>query len=334
MKLVVDAVYCKFGKISNNTLQMGEAGFVPEFTIPVTGLMLSPEQLNETMGDPLTWRSWYNHSPPALPKPCDWWAHSKGEFPIPDEFEGDWLEIQVTGDRILEFLGEEKGDKKTPAFRISKAVLTPLHGGNTEVKFHLHVRPGIGKENLVLQEHQHSEVRLSFSETKPQAPDNRQQKLELAPPEKSAKVASTDPTTSQPCPAVEGSETQEQSQETLGTQKSEPTSGSPSDAPLDGESGTATEGADECALDKPASENYDKGSEIRSPSGEVIALRSGAQIDAAMEERARKKKQREAARLLIENRNSDLNEFEKNLSRDIQEHQQRPPNLIDGTGGK
>jgi hypothetical protein len=183
VKLKVDGVFTKIAKISNNTLMQGDAGFESEFTLPFSGIMLDADQLNRTMGDELTWRCWYNHSPPALPKPCDWWAHSKGEFPIPDEYQGDWILIRVSGDRVIEFEAEQDAKGKSiPAFRLSKLVLTPRHGGLTEVKGNLHVRPGIGKENLLLQEHQHSTVMLSFSDTKPVPKDAKQVELPLEQP--------------------------------------------------------------------------------------------------------------------------------------------------------
>lgn len=328
MKLTVDGIFCKFMKISNNTLMMGSGGaFEPEFTIPVKGLMLSAEQLNQTMGDELTWRSWYNHSPPALPKPCDWWAHSKGAFPIPDVFEGDWLRIEVTGDRVLEFEADQpknKGDEKIPAFRISKIVLTPLHGGNTEVQFNLHVRPGISKENLILQEHQHAEVKLSFSQTKPSTVKQAQGSLDLEINPEPAKLTASD--TPRETGAAEGSATREHEPETEAKSQVAAKDGGPeSDAPRDS-------GHDETDFTtREPTEDYSKPRELPTPSGEVLHLPSVEQNDARLAEISRiKEARRHAAMLLTSRRNDDLKEFEKGLEEKVAEHQDRPSNVIDG----
>lgn len=192
MKLSIAGMIVRFGKISNNTLMIGGNNFETEFTIPLSGLMLDRWQLNAAMGDITTWDCWYKSPTEGkVAAPCDWWTHSNGEFPIPDEYQGDWLLMALPGDKVLEFFADEpeetdgkksKKAKRKPAFRLTKIVLIPRHGGLTEVKASLHVRPGLGKENLILQERQHSEVKLSFSETKPTPKDATQVEMPLEQP--------------------------------------------------------------------------------------------------------------------------------------------------------
>lgn len=185
MKLSIDGAICRIGKISNNTLKLGDGKFESEFTIPFEGIVLMRDQLNDALEDTRAFDSWYETSVGKPAKPCAWWLHSKGEFPIPDDHEGKWLHIQFTGGQVIEFSetdGKSEKDKKTPGFRISKIVFVPNFGGLTEFKGSFHVRPGLGRENLLLQEHQHREVKIWFGQTKPVEKDSRQESLPLEPP--------------------------------------------------------------------------------------------------------------------------------------------------------
>lgn len=339
MKLKVDGVFTKIAKISNNTLMQGDSGFESEFTLPFSGIMLDQDQLNRTMGDELTWRCWYNHSPPALPKPCDWWAHSKGEFPIPDEYQGDWILIRVSGDRVIEFEAEKdsKG-KPTPAFRLSKLILTPRHGGLTEVKGNLHVRPGIGKENLLLQEHQHSTVMLSFSDTKPVPKDAKQTELPLEQPaepkaepvsfgaaiaqyhrqraETEAKLdgvtGSIEADNLAQTTAVEGSEAVTPETETQAEPKM------PEDASVAsvGQVGEIVDN-DPLGIGVPAEGFANR----ESQNGEVVSLAAQRQIERAT------KRARDRAAVSA----SNLEDFERRVKEDLEKHTTRPDGVIDGT---
>ena len=157
--LKLDAMICRFGKISNNLECHGD-DYVTEFNIPVSGVMLTAEQLNDFIGDPYCDKSWFNTTKAKLKEPMAWWE--RGDFRLKDSLEADACTVKVSGDRQLEF---ERKDE-LPACRISRMTLRPQVGGMTELSFQLQVRPGIGKTNLILQEHQNREVRLTVGDAK------------------------------------------------------------------------------------------------------------------------------------------------------------------------
>jgi hypothetical protein len=167
----LDAVICRLGKISNNLEKHGDED-VTEFNIPVTGIMLSAEQLNAFIGDPHCDRSWFN-TKGSIREPMPWW--SRGNFRLKDKFEANVCAIKVSGDRELAF----EPEKDLPACGIGKIRLKPQVGGFTEMSFQLQLRPGIGKENLLLQEHQNREVRLTVSESRVAQNRGKQQDLPL-----------------------------------------------------------------------------------------------------------------------------------------------------------
>lgn len=169
--LNLDAVICRLGKISNNLEKHGDED-VTEFNIPVQGVLIPAGQLNALICDPHCDRSWFN-TRGSIREPMPWW--SKGAFRLDDKFEAGVCTITVSGDRELEF----KPEKELPACRISKIRLRPQVGGMTEVSFQLQVRPGIGQENLLLQEHQNREIRLTISKSEIARARGKQEELPL-----------------------------------------------------------------------------------------------------------------------------------------------------------
>lgn len=169
--LNLDAVICRLGKISNNLEKHGDED-VTEFNLPVSGVMLSAAELNAFIGDPHCDRSWFN-TRGSIREPMPWWA--RGAFKLDDKLDAAICTIKVSGDRELEF--EPK--KELPACSISKIRLRPQVGGMTEMSFQLQVRPGIGTENLLLQEHQNREVRLTISKSEVARARGKQQELPL-----------------------------------------------------------------------------------------------------------------------------------------------------------
>lgn len=154
------------GKIANNLENHG-GEWVTAFTVPITGLTLTKDELNDFLRDKYAHASWFE-TKRDLVQPMAWWGGES--FAISGSFEAEELRIEVTGERVCEFTAEEPADPDdpddvgTPACRLSRIELTPLVGGLTELRFHLYLHPGVGKTNLMLQEHQHREVRVTLLE--------------------------------------------------------------------------------------------------------------------------------------------------------------------------
>lgn len=168
---------CHFAKIANNLRTIG-AQEEPEFTIPCEGLMLTPGELDEILGQ-YTHRSWFELRG-GVWEPCAWWSRVQGYVAIDAAFEAEYCAIYAGGRKIEFELIEDGEAGDIPAARITRIRLRPHVGGMTEMCFHLHVRPGLGESNLLLQEHQNREVRLTLGETRMANPKGQQQELPLS----------------------------------------------------------------------------------------------------------------------------------------------------------
>lgn len=157
---------CRMGKIANNLENHG-GEWVTAFTVPITGLTLTKDELNDFMRDKYCHASWFE-TQRELIKPMAWWAGES--FALSGAIEAEELTLELSGERLLVLSAEEPedpddaDDRGKPACRLSRIELTPLVGGLTELRFHLYLHPGVGKNNLYLQEHQHREVRLTLLE--------------------------------------------------------------------------------------------------------------------------------------------------------------------------
>lgn len=185
LQIALTEVRARQGKISNNLLKFGADMYVPEFTIPITEVMLTREQLGVFLGDPYAFNAWYQQRGEVW-EPCTWWSHSKGEFTVDDAYVAELCQLKYSGDVTVEFKSDERdpNDKDaeiTPACRISTIKFIPRVGGLTEMRFHLHVRPSYSKENLVLQEHQNRPLEISVGAAK-LVQKGKQQELELNAP--------------------------------------------------------------------------------------------------------------------------------------------------------
>lgn len=181
--LPLENVQALLRKISINVLNKDAEQTL--FTLPFEGVTLSREQLNAYMGD-YTFESWFNQRGDVW-HPMPWIARlPKGEIVIEDEFESDGAEIIVSGGKELVFEAgdrdEDDDEEPAPPVRVTNIVLTPKPGGVTLLGFHLQVRPGLGKENLALQEHQFRHVTVTLGDTKlATSSKGKQQSLPLAP---------------------------------------------------------------------------------------------------------------------------------------------------------
>lgn len=162
--LKLDNVQALMRKISINVL--GQDADNTRFTLPIEGIALDHAALNAYMGD-RTFESWFNQRKDGVWEPMDWVARlPDGSIALDEKFETDGVEIIVSGKRELVFEpieNEDDGDADAqPAGRVTNIVLTPKQGGITLLAFHLQVSPGLGKENLALQQHQFHHVTLTL----------------------------------------------------------------------------------------------------------------------------------------------------------------------------
>ncbi len=181
--LDLDGAAAMMRKISINVLNKDSEQTL--FTCPVEGIELPEKPLDALMGYG-TFRSWYNQGADKIWRPMPWWEkRNKGDFQVEDEFVCEGVIIRVAGGKELEFENyepEDEDDEKDtarPAARITNIILKPTPGGITLLSLHLQVRPGIGKTNLALQEHQFRHIHLTLTETKLDEKEGRQQPLPL-----------------------------------------------------------------------------------------------------------------------------------------------------------
>jgi len=172
-------------KISINVLNKDPEATL--FTLPIEDVELNREQLNAYMGIG-TFESWYNHGSDGVWRPMPWWERlENGELPIDDKFVCDGAVISLANGQHLEFEADEIEDDdgnltKAPAAQITAIVFKATSGGQTKLKFHMQIRPGISQDNLALQENQFSSVRITLSDVKPKERKGRQQDLPLGQP--------------------------------------------------------------------------------------------------------------------------------------------------------
>lgn len=153
-------------------------------TLPIEGIELVQEQLDAFMGKH-TFRSWYDQRADGSWHPCAWWNHrDDADFPIDAAFHTDTLTLGLSGALQLVFERQEpaeEGDDPIPAAKITSIRLKPTPGGVTMLSLHVQVRPGLGKDNLLLQEHQYRPITITLGDTKVAPKKAKQQSLPLEP---------------------------------------------------------------------------------------------------------------------------------------------------------
>lgn len=175
--------HARMGKISNNLERHGDEDVITGFTLPLE-LRITRGQLQELMGEAFDAAVWV-----ASPVSgggsfiAAEWVTRLLPFLLGGEVYEGVAAVMGLGGRELEFADSRVSHITLLAFGL---------GGIVQVGCHLYVRPGIGQENLLLQEYQEHEVAVSMSQGKLRVKaDKRQQQLPLEPP--AAKTEAKDP---------------------------------------------------------------------------------------------------------------------------------------------
>lgn len=160
----ITEVICKPGKISNNLEKHGDDEVVV-FAIPISAVV-DEATANAIAGDPYFTRSIFNDNKGFL-EPMSW---HRQPIAFPEKYEGAVATFRLMSDEDLEFSDA----------RIQGIEALGQPGGMVRVDFQLQVQPGLDRENLLLQETQHHEIRLSIFDAKVALKKNaKQRNLEL-----------------------------------------------------------------------------------------------------------------------------------------------------------
>lgn len=162
----VENAICKMGKISNNLEKHGDEDRIC-FAIPITGAMLpaslsSDDAANAIAGDEHFTRSIFNDNKGFL-EPMKWVA-----LPIrrPEKYENAKVSITLPSDEVLVFEGARVGDIDQ----------MPTPGGMVQHDFQVQVYPELDRENLLLQEYQHHEIKITVLDAKIALKKSKKQK--------------------------------------------------------------------------------------------------------------------------------------------------------------
>lgn len=172
-QFAIEDAICKMGKISNNLEKHGEEERIC-FAIPITGVMLEAklerdDPANLIAGDELFTRSVFNNSKGFL-EPMKWVA---SPIPRPEKYENAKVFITLPSDEVLEFEGA----------RVGGIEQMPTAGGMVQHDFQVQVHPDLDRVNLLLQEYQDHEIKITVLDAKiALKKKNKQQNLPLHQP--------------------------------------------------------------------------------------------------------------------------------------------------------
>lgn len=165
-QFAIENAICKTGKISINLEKHGDEEVIV-FAIPITGAMLvaslsSDDPANVIAGDEHFTRSIFNNNKGFL-EPMKWVA-----LPIrrPEKYENAKVLITLPSDEVLEFEGARVGDIDQ----------MPMPGGMVQHDFQVQVYPELDRENLLLQEYQHHEIKITVLDAKIALKKSKKQK--------------------------------------------------------------------------------------------------------------------------------------------------------------
>lgn len=182
--LVLDAVDCKARKISNNLLNFGPEK-VTAFTIPLEEIPLKGQLVIDQLLGKGSFRSLFEQDESnGLWSPATWWSVIEGGvLKLAIAIEVDDVELIVGPHTlVLEHDQDSEGNDRAIG-KITDIVLKAVGGGLLVMSLHLMVRPGRGRENLILQDSQYEAITVTLGDTRLiTKPSARQQSLDLKPP--------------------------------------------------------------------------------------------------------------------------------------------------------
>lgn len=177
--------HARLGKISNNLERHGDEDTVTGFTLPLK-LRIDRNQLLELMGAEFNAAAWLGSSE-AVP-----WIRRVLPLALEGETYAEVKSAIIVGGNLEPAHGKELLFENCRVSQIKIVALAP--GGITEIHCHLYVRPGIGSENLLLQEYQEREVAVQMTSGKLRVKaDKAQQDLPLNDPSNPPTATSTSP---------------------------------------------------------------------------------------------------------------------------------------------
>ena len=152
--LNIESTHAVLGKVSNNIENHGDEE-VTAFDIPVSGILLSREQVNQLLDDSVADRVLFNTTRTKDVQPS---LKCFEPFALKDKFDGATIRFDF---------GTGKGEKFTLKDCKAKGVtLEPQNGGNTLVALSIRVRPENDAQILQLLGHQNRSCKISISEAK------------------------------------------------------------------------------------------------------------------------------------------------------------------------
>lgn len=148
--LNIPATYGQMGKLANNLEKHGEEE-VTAFDIPVEGITLRPEAVNQLLEDPYADR-WLFNDKGGTREPS---TRKFEPFRLRDTYEGATVSMKF-GDDTFTFT----------ECRIKDVELEPRTGGDTLLGFSVRVRPENDKQILQLLGHQNREVNIDITDAR------------------------------------------------------------------------------------------------------------------------------------------------------------------------
>jgi hypothetical protein len=162
----LDEIPATLGKFSNNVVpekgeeEGDEPTEVGVFTLTFSEIMISKELFNLVMDDPHAHRAFYNDKR-GVYDPMPWLSSITQPIRINRKFDQGKFVIAYSESPSRNTRRDRFEDVKVGSIIV---VAKSGTGGNSELKMHVQVKPGLGEANLRLQEFQNRRVAISLSE--------------------------------------------------------------------------------------------------------------------------------------------------------------------------